>query len=148
MLRSTGAAVGLAALGVTTVGTAAAHFPEGLEFTVRTPGGDDTLRLDSETHLAVTVRPSEEFDPLAKQGRRIAERYRLGVSDVVAVDGAGARPVTSFVGADHADSGLTLVFPVEGTGLEAGDTEVELRWERGEVGAHHGLSGTASLTVE
>lgn len=106
------------------------------------------LALDTESHLAVTVRPTGEFDPLSNPGRRRAARYRLGTPELVAETGAGARPVASFVGADHADRGLTLVFPVEGTGLAGAEGAVELRWERGEGGAHHGLSGTAPITVE
>lgn len=136
-LAATG--LGIAALG----GTAAAHFPAGLDVDVK-PGSDDNpVNPDAGGVIPVAVVQTDDFDPTSAD-----VRYRFGAPDVVA-DGGGARPAHGGHVEDVDGDGrndLVLHFPVAEAGFDGDESAARLEWERDETGAH-GLSGMDIVTI-
>lgn len=130
----------LAALG----GTAAAHFPSGLEIDIKPGSEDNPIDPNSNGVVPVAVLQTEEFDPTAEN-----VDYRFGAPDVVS-NGGGARPAhgghVEDVDGDGNDD-LVLHFPTAETGFDGDEETGRLEWERGETGAEHGLSGTDDVTI-
>lgn len=124
------------------VGTAAAHFPEDLEIDIK-PGSDENpIKPNARGSIPVAVHHTEAFDPTSE-----GTHYRFGAPDAVG-DGGGARPVRHSVEDVNGDGDddLVLHFPADDTGFDGDEDEGALFWER-EEGAHHGLSGTDTVTI-
>lgn len=136
------AGVAAATLGLATLsGSAAAHFPAGLDVDV-IPGSErNPINPWSNGVTSVAVGRTDEFDPASND-----VRYRFGAPETL--EGGGGARVVRYHTADVDDDGaqeLVLQFRTNETGLDHDDEVAELRWDRDE-NREHGLSGRDAIT--
>lgn len=125
-------------------GTAAAHFPKGLEIDIKQGSEDNPINPNSNSFVPVAVFQPDEFDPTSEN-----VNYRFGAPEPVK-DGGGARPAHDGHIEDvdgDGDDDLVLHFPAAETGFDGDEERGRLEWERGHREAEHGLSGTDNVTI-